>query len=913
MAQDMHIKPGGLFTDPSAVSSAPPGALRRADNVVIRRDGVAQPRPGFEAVTVSAYNGDSYDVIALIPYDGELLALVQGGGTTGQATRWVSNLGATVRHRVLNEIPFYDTFPFAAEARQNLYLTTSYGITRISGGGRVDSDDSATSKAWEQAGNPASLAVTVSDSGVAGTTLVTGSVIAYRVTVRTSRIGNPLDVMSSPSGRAVYKNVSGATRNPVLTVVFPEQVLAGDVLEVYRSPVTTADTPDDNMQLVTSYTLLSTDITAGYWSFTDGVAVEALGKFLYTSPNQEGLVAANYLIPRAKDVALFRGALFGANLQHSYSETVTYDMGGTALTTDTGIGRRTKTTCRRTNGSAVITVTNTTGLRVGQILSARSSWSGSGVVRITSIATNTSVTMNTTWTGASDGMDVSLTFKDTICVDGDYYDATSPGTMVAGVVTQYATTDGVVDDPLWTATVIGDGQRYRSDGADWTIANAQVVFSYLFPYKGTAPTIWATHGDEYKPALPITSGFARNMESESIANGLAWSKDGQPEHWPLGYATRVGGETHPILRIVPTRDALWIFKTDGIWRLTGSGPPNWRIDPVDMTTYLLAPKAVAVMDDVVYAWTNKGVVAVSDAGISRVSALAIGVDLRETEIGLGAGNTTTLGAWMAANPKDSEVLLGVGGASDDCADAVYVFNAKAQAWTKWLQTEWTAVAYDPSTRKLYAANGADTQTAMEVWSERLAFDRLDTSDGAYSTVYVSDDDAYVVTLDVSGYTPVAGDLGKTASGYAIVESVSTVSAGRFAITFSVSDFSNSGERAITLYASYEACIEPVARTGNNASALKHCTEGSWVFGKLDDVASIYLDHTSELSGTATTETRDITLVSGGQPRPVRFLVPRAHAKSSQYWPRLRIRQAGGDWELNQVSIFYRPLSSRVSR
>ncbi|MGA0355139.1 MAG: hypothetical protein ACO3OC_07660, partial [Ilumatobacteraceae bacterium] len=50
MATDLTLRAAGLYTDPNPHSDAPVGALRIADNVVIRRAGVLEPRPGFRAL-----------------------------------------------------------------------------------------------------------------------------------------------------------------------------------------------------------------------------------------------------------------------------------------------------------------------------------------------------------------------------------------------------------------------------------------------------------------------------------------------------------------------------------------------------------------------------------------------------------------------------------------------------------------------------------------------------------------------------------------------------------------------------------------------------------------------------------------------------------------------------------------------
>ena len=68
MAQEMTLRCAGLATDPSQVDpSMPHGAMTRAENIVIRRRGMAELRPGFP--TEANFTGDRVD--AVIPFEGD--------------------------------------------------------------------------------------------------------------------------------------------------------------------------------------------------------------------------------------------------------------------------------------------------------------------------------------------------------------------------------------------------------------------------------------------------------------------------------------------------------------------------------------------------------------------------------------------------------------------------------------------------------------------------------------------------------------------------------------------------------------------------------------------------------------------------------------------------------------------------
>jgi hypothetical protein len=119
MAQEVKLKAAGLFTHPNQLD-LPEGALVQADNVVIRRDGVIEPRRGL-----AYYAAETFD--RLFSYRGRLLGHTatanklkhdSGSGTFTEKTGTYSHPDASAKMR-------------AAEAAQNLYLTTSAGVYRL--------------------------------------------------------------------------------------------------------------------------------------------------------------------------------------------------------------------------------------------------------------------------------------------------------------------------------------------------------------------------------------------------------------------------------------------------------------------------------------------------------------------------------------------------------------------------------------------------------------------------------------------------------------------------------------------------------------------------------------------------------------------------------------------------------------
>jgi hypothetical protein len=104
-------------------------------------------------------------------------------------------------------------------------------------------------------------------------------------------------------------------------------------------------------------------------------------------------------------------------------------------------------------------------------------------------------------------------------------------------------------------------------------------------------------------------------------NGLVYSKQGQPDAIATSLALSpilVGSALEPIKRIIPTRNSLWVLKTDGVWRVTGQAG-QFDVQPFDPTTSILCPKGAVALDNQAYFLADSGVVRVSETGVEIVS------------------------------------------------------------------------------------------------------------------------------------------------------------------------------------------------------------------------------------------------------------------------------------------------------
>ena len=388
-------------------------------------------------------------------------------------------------------------------------------------------------------------------------------------------------------------------------------------------------------------------------------------------------------------------------------------------------------------------------------------------------------------------------------------------------------------------------------------------------------------------------------------NGIQWSKPDQPEHVPEANYAVIGSEDHEILKLISTKDALFIFKTDGIWRLTGSGAVGgWRIDPIDKSTFLLTPRTAGVLSGQVFAWTNRGLVHVRQDGIDPqggiLSKLAIGNKLSAIERALAKYSTETPSAFLCINEKDDELILGAPGSAGDAnTNTLYVYNTKTRAWVQWTLSL-THLVNNPADNLLYGVAHATDAVTIE-----RSGGNIDLADRDYS-VTVNDVSGTTITIAAgSGWTPGIGDLMFRSGTMVVVKAVTS------ATVFDI-DATGLPTGAATAYDSYYSDIEFIVRTGKDPSLRKHFQTVTLMFEDMIGLRRIDMEYTSNLSGTITEENRTmLRATESTQPRSEFFYVPTDHALVTHLWPNIEIPQSGAAWIFSGMSITYDYLSPLV--
>ncbi len=896
--QDLGIT--GLWIDPNPLSGdAPKGALLRADNVVLRRKGTAEPRPGFKVLDTFVGLSKMY---GLIPFDGGYLGV--GEFIDVNTTFWnTGGAGVTDGSGALS----WDRDAIrSCAARKNLYITTSDAVRKLTG---------ATDEIAARAG--LGTVTAYAEPLGAGSAVPANTYVAYRSVMR-RRDTNGLVLRGEPSGRVIFQNTTGAGVTTTVTVFLHEreEYEAGDVVEIYRTRSSTVS-PRDEMLLAYERELVDADIVTGYISVADSRLDADLGAALYTNSSREGVERSNVRPPLGTDLALYAGSMFASRVTWPHRMLLRWDEGGNLSGIATGVGSRTYTGTR-TNGSNQITgLSSTVGLLVGMTAEA-AGWNGTASLRITAIV-GTTLTMSETWAGATDGAPASLSFYDSIRISDGAQDLYFRSDVAVYLLRDVSTSFTGRATRLTTTRAygVGDAQHVSSTGPVSGLRRS-VVIERLLP-NASSFQVWATHGSEYDPPLPEPTVVAGETSTQDdFPNGVSWSKTDQPEHFMRASRWLVGREDVPVLRILPAGDALWILKGkgDGIYRLAGFGERSgWRVDQRSASTYLLHPQLATVLGDAVYAWTSAGAVEISDRGIIPLSESPLGSEFADLQVALDH-SAVAPGAFAVASEKDGEIIFGL--PPDDFADdendgratRVYVLNTETRAWSRWFheleyENQLSCAMYDPSSRLLSFGRGGAGETRVERGPDENFVRHADVE--RVVTIQDVTDDTITIAGG-SGWTPAEGDLIRLGSTYAIITAVtsSTVFTVHSAVGFAAG--------AGTSYEHFDAALEWLTKTGEAPSVLKRFRE---VVTHWEDTYGVYawsMGFEPLKFGSAATSsyTRAYTRTPDSAD-DIRSHVPRDAALGSRLGLTLNISQADARWRLAGLTVEIEPAGARIAR
>jgi hypothetical protein len=925
-AQVLNLRPIGLVTDPSAVI-APDGALLQATNVWIQRPGVVEPRPGLAAQSISSLSVPSgYSIYQLFPFEDDLVAVATDGsgnwrcysvtaGTThqiGGSAAWTSTIGCV----------------HAAQAAGNLYVTTDKGVIRITSNAPSGSQNYRAGLERPPQTRPLrDTSTTTSPNQVCPA----NSAVAYRYVAK-RKIGDRY-IYSAPSGRVVHRNVtgdgdSGVTLNTdTITLGTGSSTngdnLSTDELEIYRSVAFTSaytDEPSDEMVQIGTAPQASGG-TGFFDDFVDDTPTTSnAGPALYTNGTQRGANQENGRPPMCRDIAEYNGMMFFGGAVWPATLTVQIGaMGDDWRGSATGKQERFTTFTITGDTSSNTTVSNVSAadiakLHVGQrvfldgstpdIADARFA-SGTLITAIGASSFTISAAALTSTIGVTirvcDWIEFSSTNGSgtttmreymhtsygssaaTSYVDANDFE-TGTGVIVGGAVglAQHATTYLDGQTAGLRVTALGDGYY-----TPWSLLVEQV--GSLSRTSPSTITVKTSNPRVTFPRCDSSTGVTNTVRGG--INVLAWSQLNEPEHVPpVEYQTEIGSAEHAIQRIVSCRDGLYVFKTDGIWRVSGYSPQTLTVDEYDRSLALVHPDAVCAYEGLAAAWTNKGVALIGD-GQTRIISQPIAETLSDVAASV---SSTTRGTFMAAWPYQQCIIL-----RESVTGAMYVHCLRTGAWVAWTHT--VTVHSAAAVAGYLYMGGVSSSTATLLKSNSTTKD-VETS----ITISAVDADGTGITINAgSGWTPAVNDcVVQSSVAYAITAVTS-------ATVFTVQSAGLTAAAATAEEGADVAVWFPFQYAGN-PMAQKLWREVSWYFSDHTGLCRITFQFfSSRYFAGETANYFETFTTSAGAPRNIRVPVPRNSKRSVGIGGGISTSGPRMAWKFHSAALSYVPMSERV--
>lgn len=213
---------------------------------------------------------------------------------------------------------------------------------------------------------------------------------------------------------------------------------------------------------------------------------------------------------------------------------------------------------------------------------------------------------------------------------------------------------------------------------------------------------------------------AEGSSNEEQPHRVYYSKFQQPEAVPILNYLDVGATDKAVLRIFPLRDSLFVFKEDGLFRISGEVAP-FSVALFDSSCILLAPDSVTVANNQVYGWTTQGISTVTEAGVNIISRSIDTEILRKASSQFTNFKSATWG--IGYESDNSYTVYTTSETTDTRATIGFRYSNLTNSWTTVDKTA-TAGILNPADDKLYL--GAGDTNYLE--KERKEFTRYDYAD-----------------------------------------------------------------------------------------------------------------------------------------------------------------------------------------
>jgi hypothetical protein len=650
------LSSSGLQTNVNQLRQGREGGLLTAQDVVIRKPGVIERRPGLVPITAEGYGW------YLGRYNQFLISV---GGSLGESL-WSGAVekGApltaltTTAPRLMRFAGTSNLFRYITASNNNFYYLTQKGPYKISYSVPLfGADYIPATSAPIPSGVPRALDFTAAlDSTVGGWT-TPHSTCAYQIVFGRTDANNVTGI-GSPSETVQLVNTTAFSYTVKLEFSVPRSLdlSLGYFYQIYRSDQTGSETIPGgvNFQLVAQQQLTAGSLSFGKVTAYDTCPDTNRGAILYSDTSQEGTLQTNDPPPLCRDISEWNGMVFYSNATLNASVTLNLlSVGGTGLI----VG---DTFSLYANATLFVYYADTTE-------------------NVTSGAFEV-------FTGGTSEENRENTAKSLVRVINR--DQRTPHPSIHA---RYLGGNGSLVGQIYLEN---DNGNYRY--STFLDASFQVGCSRAGVFDP----------DPYP--LDVTAPMS------DITNSIYVSKVGKPECVPLTNVFYVGKGGTKILRSFAMMDGLYVLTSDGIYRVTGSTPDTLSVtllysDASIGLFYTISSfvayagfENAAILDGNIYFLTSQGVLVLNGSGKSNIS---VPVDdlLADTGYSLAPNATAAL---LFVNPKTKECAFSLGG------NGVLVYNYITQTWVKWSLSLLTSVyspaitgaVYDPITAKMYYMN-----------------------------------------------------------------------------------------------------------------------------------------------------------------------------------------------------------------
>lgn len=874
----------GLLSLSRKLDAGKKGYATTATNVIVRRQGIYEPRPGLEAFGATQA---SVDRLIFDPTNGQVL---RASTSANVLQKWD---GAA-----WTDIDTARKYAGSASYQQFTTLLSNEGLRLL------NTANTATQIGYV----PVAAAPSVSDPLIYPSPwLASGATVLYAVTWGRKDINNTY-FEGAPSGVTTFTNTTSVSVNPAVYIPIPADITPTYFYRIYRSRASAAGTvPNYELFCVYEDYPTSAEIIARETvGLVDEVQDGGGGESLYTNPGLDGIEQSNNPCECALDssgfgdICTFNESVFASN----YLPLSNLQLTLLGVAVGNGWGQYSSTlpvaapfgTSALVNGSANVTVTSTERLRVGMYLTHASITDGT---RIQSITNATTFVMSAPATGTNATADVS--YSDYLQLGNEIYTSatgTPPGAFTFRAVVPSATitveqairttVDYLVaainlNSLLFRATVISGPDTFP--GAFLVTALSDRASTY---------TAVAARGEAFSPNI----GTAQTILSLQDRSAITWSKDGEPLAWPAENKLNVpaGGI---VLGICALQEIVVVAASNGFHRITGTYG-DYAITPINVSHTPLWSSSnpgygIVAVDGIAYAMTTRGFAAINETSVAV---------LDNTPAKLVNYSLPGTGYRLSSHQADGFVFV-------PTDTTTFVYNTRTGSWTEW-DKPYEAGVYDPVARTMNLhSRGSSVNTTYRTRSAQYsATSYYDTSAAAT----ISSVSATTITVNAlpSGFS--AGDIVVQGGTIGVVTEVvsSTVLALSNSASFSAG--------ACTLYVGYN-CSIAYCPTGVAFGSRKLFYSGDVVLDGADVISGynnstasqrVTVSFTSDKADTDP-DSSTSTVPLPNQPSYHRFLVSPANKRASVIAPTVSWRACYNQLRLAGVDINYTPESDRTGR